>query len=160
MTFSLLETISETVLCFICLAAIIGNVSLFVIVYKNRNIRSITNFFILNLAAADILVAVLSMPVTAVSIIEERWVFGDAACEALGFFTILSFIASVMSLSMIAINRYFYIVKWNTYTTTFSKRKAMLYGAAVWIVSIALASPPLFGWAEYRFIPGKSYCFV
>ena len=94
MTFSLLETISETVLCFICLAAIIGNVSLFVIVYKNRNIRSITNFFILNLAAADILVAVLSMPVTAVSIIEERWVFGDAACEALGFFTILSFIAS------------------------------------------------------------------
>ena len=161
MTFSLLQAISETtVLCFICFAAIIGNVSLFVIVYKNRNLHSTNNLFILNLAAADILVSVLSMPVTVVTIIKEQWVFGDAACVALGFFTILSFIASVMFLGMIAINRYFYIVKWNTYTTTFSKKKAMVYGAAVWVVSISLASPPLFGWAEYRFIPRKSYCFV
>ena len=158
---NLSATIAETtILCLICIAAIIGNVSLFLIVYKNRNVCTITNMYILNLAAADILVSVLSMPVTVVTIIKERWVFGHTACVALGFFTILSFIASVMSLGMIAINRYFYIVKWNTYTNTFSKRKALLYGVVVWVVSISLASPPLFGWAEYRFIPGKSYCFV
>ena len=97
------------------------------------------------------------MPVTVVTIIKQRWVFGHTACVALGFFTIL---ASNMSLGMIDINRYFYIVKWNTYTNTFSKRKALFYGVAVWVVSISLASPPLFGWSEYRFIPGKSYCFV
>ena len=161
MALSLLATISETtVLCLICFAAVIGNVSLFLIIYKNRNIRTITNMYILNLAAADLLISVLSMPVTLVTIIKERWVFGDTACVILGFFTILSFIATVMSLGMIAINRYFYIVKWNTYPNTFSKKKALLYGAAVWFVSISLASPPLFGWAEYSFIPGKSYCFV
>lgn len=161
MSSSLLATVSETaVLCFICLAALIGNVSLYIIVYNNKDLRTITNLYILNLAAADIMVSVLSIPVTVVTIITERWVFGDTACTALGFFTILSFIASVMSLGMIALNRYFYIVKWNTYTKTFSKRKALLYAAAVWAVSISLASPPLFGWAEYRFIPGKSYCFV
>ena len=158
---ALFTTISETtVLCLICLAAIIGNVSLFLILYKNRNLRTITNMYILNLAAADILVSILSMPVTVVTIIKQRWVFGHTACVLLGFFTILSFIASVMSLGMIAINRYFYIVKWNTYTNTFSKRKALFYGVAVWVVSISLASPPLFGWSEYNFIPGKSYCFV
>ena len=161
MALSLLYTASETtVLCLICLAAVIGNVSLFLIVYKNRKLRTVTNMYILNLAAADILVSVLSMPVTVVTIIKQRWVFGHTACKVFGFFTILSFIASVMSLGMIAVNRYFYIVKWNTYTNTFSKRKALFYGVAVWIVSISLASPPLFGWAEYRFIPGKSYCFV
>ena len=161
MTPSLFATISETtVLCFISLLAIIGNVSLFVIVNKNRNLRNINNMYILNLAASDVLVSAVSMPVTVVTIIKDRWVFGQTACVALGFFTILSFIASVMSLGMIAINRYFYIVKWNSYTKTFSKRKALLYGVAVWVVSMSLASPPLFGWAEYRFIPGKSYCFV
>ena len=161
MTLSILVTISEvTILCFICLAAFIGNVSLFLIVYKNPNVRTITNMFILNLAAADILVSVLSMPVTMVTIVKEHWVFGHTACVVLGYFTILSFIASVMSLGMIAINRYFYIVKWNTYTITFAKTKALLYAAGVWFVSVFLASPPLFGWAEYRFIPGKSYCFV
>ena len=157
----MLKMISEvTILCFICLAAIMGNVSLFLIVYKNPNLRTITNMFILNLAAADILVSMLSMPVTMVTIVKERWVFGHTACVALGYFTILSFIASVMSLGMIAINRYFYIVKWNTYTITFTRRKALLYAAGVWFLSMSLASPPLFGWAEYRFIPGKSYCFV
>ena len=157
----MLKMISEvTILCFICLAAIMGNVSLFLIVYKNPNLRTITNMFILNLAAADILVSMLSMPVTMVTIVKERWVFGHTACVALGYFTILSFIASVMSLGMIAINRYFYIVKWNTYTINFTKTKALLYAAGVWFVSMSLASPPLLGWAEYRFIPGKSYCFV
>ena len=157
----MLKMISEmTILCFICLAAFIGNVSLFLIVYKNPDLRTITNMFILNLAAADILVSVLSMPVTMVTIVKEHWVFGHTACVVLGYFTILSFIASVMSLGMIAINRYFYIVKWNTYTITFTKTKALLYAAGVWFVSMFLASPPLFGWAEYRFIPGKSYCFV
>ena len=158
---SLPVTVAETtVLCFICLAALIGNLSLYIIVYKNKDLRTITNLYILNLAGADIMVSVLSIPFTVVTVITGRWMFGDTACMALGFFTILSFIASVMSLGMIAINRYFYIVKWNTYAKTFSKTKGLLYAAAVWAVSISLASPPLFGWAEYRFIPGKSYCFV
>ena len=110
MTLSILVTISEvTILCFICLAASIGNMSLFFIVYKNPNLRSITNMFILNLATADILVSVLSMPVTIETIVKERWVFGHTVSLALGYFIILSFIASVMSLGMIAINRYFYI---------------------------------------------------
>jgi len=57
MTLSLLSLVSETpVLCLICFAAVIGNVSLFLIVYKNRNLRTITNMYILNLAAADIFV--------------------------------------------------------------------------------------------------------
>ena len=29
----------------------------------------------------------------------------------------------------------------------------------VWTISLTLASPPVLGWAEYRFIPGKSFCF-
>ena len=161
MSLSLLATISETtILCFICLAVLIGNFSLYIIVYKNKDLQTISNLYILNLAAADILVSVLSIPFTVVTVIAGRWLFSDTACVALGFFTILSFIASVMSLGMIAINRYFYIVKWNTYKKTFSKKKSLLFAAAVWVVSISLASPPLFGWAEYRFIPGKSYCFV
>ena len=161
MSLSLSVTATETtILSFICLMALIGNLSLFIIVYKNKDLQTIANIYILNLAAADIMVSVLSIPFTVVTVITGRWLFGDTACVALGFFTILSFIASVMSLGMIAINRYFYIVKWNTYKKTFSNKKSLLYAATVWVVSISLASPPLFGWAEYRFIPGKSYCFV
>ena len=165
LTMTLSEFVAGTVfettfLSCILTSALIGNVSLFVIVYKKRNLLTVTNMFILNLAAADILVSVLSMPTTLITIIKQRWVFGLPACVVSGYITILSFIASVMSLAMIAINRYFHIVKWNTYNNTFSRKKASVYVAAVWVVSISLACPPLFGWAEYRFIPEKSYCFV
>lgn len=119
-----------------------------------------SKYYILNLAAVDIMVSILSIPLTIATIVKDRWVFGETACVTLGFFTILSFIAPVMSLGMNAINRYFYIVRWNTYSKTFTWRKTLLYAAAVWAVAIFLASPPLLGWAEYCFIPGKSYCFV
>ncbi|XP_068716851.1 5-hydroxytryptamine receptor 1B-like [Montipora capricornis] len=161
MTLSLSVTILETTVLFIIgAAAFIGNASLFLVVYKNKNLHTNTNIFILNLAAADILVSGVSMPVTAVTIIKQRWIFGHVKCVVFGFFTILSFIASVMSLGMIAINRYFYIVKWKTYSHTFNKKKVCLYAATVWIASIFLASLPLFGWGKYDFIPGKSYYFV
>ena len=158
---SLVVIILETVvISIISIVALIGNLSLFIIVYKNKNLRTISNMYNLNLATADILVSLLSMPVTAITIIKQRWVFGQATCTVLGFLTMLSFIASVMNLGMIAINRYFYIVKWGIYRDIFTTRKALLYGVAVWIAAFALALTPLFGWAEYQFIPGKSYCFV
>ena len=165
----LIMTLSESVVCTVletivlsCIltAALIGNVSLLLIVYKKRNLWTVTNMFIVNLAVADLLVSVLSMPTTLITIIKQRWMFGLQACVASGYITILSFIASVMSLAMIAINRYFHIVKWNTYNNTFSRNKASVYIAVVWVVSMSLACPPLFGWAEYRFMPEKSYCFV
>ena len=86
--------------------------------------------------------------------------FSSKACVFFGFLTIASFISSVSSLGLIAINRYFYIVKWQTYKRTFTKPRGSLGVGLVWTISLALASPPLLGWEEYRFILGKYFCFV
>ena len=148
------------ILVIICAASIFGNISLFVIVTRRKNLRTIPNGFLLNLAFADLLVSVLNMPVTVVTIVEQRWIFGDRACKLLGFTTMLSFVSSVMSLAMIAINRYFYVVRWKLYPSIFTARRSALFVGIVWLMCVLLSIPPLFGWAEYRYIPGKSYCFV
>ena len=149
-----------TTLIIICVVAFFGNGSLFWIVIRKRELRTLLNLFVLNLAAADMLVSFVSMPVTAVSVITEGWVLSNTACVAFGFITMVSFISSVMSLSAIAISRYFYIVKWQTYNGTFTTARGALCVVVLWLTSITLASPPLVGWTEYRYIPGKSYCFV
>ncbi|XP_078357199.1 rhodopsin, GQ-coupled-like [Oculina patagonica] len=149
-----------TALAIICLVAFITNGSLFWIVLRKKDLRTMLNFFVLNLAAADLLVSFASMPVSIITVASKTWIFGNAACVLFGFVTIVSFISSVSSLGLIAINRYFYIVKWQTYDRTFSTAKGSLCAILVWVFSIALASPPLFGWAGYRYIPSKSYCFV
>ncbi|XP_068744580.1 melatonin receptor type 1B-like [Montipora capricornis] len=144
----------------ICMASVLGNALMFVVFLRRKQLRTISNGYLLNLAFADLLVSVLNMPVTVVTIMEQRWIFGETACDLLGFTTMLSFVSSVMSLAMIAINRYYYVVRWKTYHTIFTQRKSVLFGSTVWLLSSLISLPPLFGWADYRYIPGKSYCFV
>ena len=52
------------------------------------------------------------------------------------------------------------MVQWKKYRSIFTRRRAFLFAGMVWLTSLLLSIPPLFGWAEYRYIPGKSYCFV
>ena len=148
------------ILVIICAVSIFGNITLFVIFARRKTLRTISNGFLLNLAFADLLVSVLNMPITVVTIVEQRWIFGERACKFLGFTTMMSFVSSVLSLAMIAINRYFYVVRWKTYPSIFTPKRSVLLVAIVWLMCVLLSIPPLFGWAEYRFIPGKSYCFV
>ncbi|KAL9985395.1 hypothetical protein ACROYT_G007799 [Oculina patagonica] len=152
--------IEASILVIICTFSIFGNITLFFILTRRRALRTIANGFLLNLAFADLLVSVFNMPITVVTIVEQRWIFGDKACNILGFTTMLSFVSSVMSLAMIAISRYYYVVQWKSYPSIFTPKRSVIFAAIVWLISFLLSLPPLFGWAEYRYIPGKSYCFV
>ena len=160
MTPTTANIIEAAILVFICTVSILGNISLFLVFTRRKTLRTISNGFLLNLAFADLLVSVLNMPITVVTIVKQRWIFGEFACVLLGFTTMLSFVSSVMSLAMIAINRYYYVVRWKTYPSIFTPRRSVLFAGAVWLISLLLSIPPLFGWAEYRYITGKSYCFV
>ena len=153
--------IEITILLIICATSVLGNVSLIFVITWRKTLRTICNGFLLNLAFADLLVSALNMPITVITIVKQRWIFGDSACVLMGFTTMLSFVSSVMGLAMIAIiNRYFYVVQWRTYRSIFTPKRAFLYAGVVWLISLSLSIPPLLGWAEYRYIPGKSYCFV
>ena len=154
------SVIESTILVIICTASILGNITLFFIITRKRSLRTISNGFLLNLAFADLLVSLLNMPITVVTIVKQRWIFGDRACKLLGFTTMLSFVSSVMWLAMIAINRYYYVVQWKIYPSYFTPKRSVLFAGTVWLISLLLSIPPLLGWAEYRYIPGKSYCFV
>lgn len=48
----------------IFLFALFGNIAVVVVVSRTRQLQSLTNFFIVNLAVADILVALLCTPIT------------------------------------------------------------------------------------------------
>ncbi|XP_020899923.1 melatonin receptor type 1B-B-like [Exaiptasia diaphana] len=155
------EAIAETTfMIFICILASFGNISLFIVVFTNSNLKSISNYYVLSLAAADLMVVLVSGPVTASSMLKGKWEFGETACTLFGFITLLTFVASVNSLATIALNRYFFIVKWKEYKNIFNKRRSFLYGACTWGFSIFISILPLFGWGKFDYIPEKSYCFV
>ena len=157
---SAVQIVEAFFLSVICIGAFTGNVFYFIAVAKTKRLQSKSRVFLLNLAAADLLVSVFSMPVTLLTIITEDWILGEKVCQAAGFFTLLTFVASCMGLTMISVNRYHVIVHWNTYHNTFCRWKCAMYVVIVWAITIGLSIPPFFGWASFHFDQGQSYCFV
>ena len=152
--------IEATCLVVVFVGALFGNVILFYIVAKVRALQTKANLFILNLATADLLVAVVNVPVTCVAVIAEDWILGNTVCLITGFITLLTFVASCMALSMISINRYHAIVYWNSYKNIYTRRKCALYVCVTWSITIMLSLPPFFGWAKFAYDPAQSYCFA
>ena len=61
---------------------VVGNLLVIVVVWRNQDMRNSTNFFLVNLSVADLLVIVVCMPPALVDILEkEQWKFGPVMCE-------------------------------------------------------------------------------
>ncbi|XP_078577736.1 neuropeptide FF receptor 2-like [Branchiostoma floridae x Branchiostoma japonicum] len=91
-------------------SSIIGNILVILVVLKIPRMRTVTNYFILNLAVSDILVAVLCMPFTLVDNIIRGWIFGDVMCKLSPAVQVVSVSASLFTLVGIAFDRFFAIV--------------------------------------------------
>lgn len=158
--YSIVERVIEAaILSVIFLVAVTGNLLLWIVIFRRKSLRTTSNALILCLSSADLLVALINMPFTIFTILKGDWVFGEAMCVFFGTLNMITFIASVMSLAAISINRYILIVHPNKFRKVYTKRNTALFIAGVWMLSLALASPPLYGWASYGYLEGQSFCF-
>ena len=66
--------------------AFLGNILVIGVVYKNKKMQTITNFQIVNMSVADILITVAAMPATVFQIYQgHRWPFGLVPCKLFVF---------------------------------------------------------------------------
>ena len=61
----------------ICVTAVVSNVSLWLVVLTSRSLRNESNYLILCLSMADLLVSVVSMPITVATIVSAGWIFSE-----------------------------------------------------------------------------------
>lgn len=72
----------------IFLLALLGNTLVCVAVLRNDHMRTVTNYYIVNLAVADILVSLICLPATVVVDVSESWFFGDVMCNFVPYFQV------------------------------------------------------------------------
>lgn len=60
---------------------LVGNTLVCVAVYRNHTMRTVTNYFIVNLAVADFLVILFCLPPSVVWDVTSTWFFGTAMCK-------------------------------------------------------------------------------
>ena len=115
----------------------ISNLFVIVAVIKYKNL--LTNFynvFIANLALADLLISI-GVPITAYVDFYKAWPFGSLACRIIPFVQGLSVLVSSFTLSAIAIDRFFQIVKSRHFDWTTSSSMAVV----IWVVSCFISAP-------------------
>lgn len=92
------STVVYTMYVTIFVIALLGNVFVCYIVMQSPRMRTVTNYFIMNLAVGDILITVLCVPFTSVPIMWQYWPFGAIMCPVVNYVSTLSVFVSAYTL--------------------------------------------------------------
>lgn len=152
--------ISSTALFVVNVLAISGNFLVVIVIARTRELRrKESNWFVVNLALADLFVAFTVIPTTLDTIINGGFRLGFGFKEFIGFANFLFCICSIMNLQLLSFDRWFAISKPFKYTSLVSPRKAVSASLLIWLYAMLCALPPKFGVSSYFcFIPNLDYC--
>nr|XP_046242242.1 adenosine A2a receptor a [Scatophagus argus] len=128
----------------IAMFSVLGNVLVCWAVYLNSNLQSITNFFVVSLAVADIAVGVLAIPFSIV--ISTGFCSNFYGCLFIACFVLVLTQSSIFSLLAIAIDRYIAIKIPLRYNSLVTGQRAQGIIAICWVLSIIIGLTPMMGW--------------
>uniref|UniRef100_A0A3P9B9W7 Neuropeptide FF receptor 2 n=1 Tax=Maylandia zebra TaxID=106582 RepID=A0A3P9B9W7_9CICH len=129
-------TVSYLLIFLVCM---VGNGVVCFIVLRSKNMRTVTNLFILNLAISDLLVGIFCMPTTLVDNVITGWPFGRVVCKLSGMVQGISVSASVFTLVAIAIDRFRCIVYPFKQKLTIATSKLII--VIIWVLAVAIMCP-------------------
>jgi len=94
----------------IIVLALGGNCLTVLVVAVNRKMRTVTNVFLVSLAVSDALIAGINMPLQLhVYLLQNEWTLGEVACKLRAYSQGVVIVASILTLTSLALNRYAYI---------------------------------------------------
>ena len=132
------------------------------IVLSRPYMRSVTNSLIANMAIADLLMTFSAMPYSvAYSFVQSRWfggIMGMTTCKILHFSITLSIAASILSLIVIALDRFVAVAY--PFKRLRSIRKISATSGIIWVLSVILSSPNLYSYKAILVQDGNYHCFV
>ncbi|XP_059541982.1 D(3) dopamine receptor isoform X1 [Myotis daubentonii] len=135
--------------CSLILAIVFGNGLVCVAVLRERALQTTTNYLVVSLAVADLLVATLVMPwVVYLEVTGGVWNFSRLCCDVFVTLDVMMCTASILNLCAISIDRYTAVVMPVHYqhgTGQSSCRRVALMITAVWVLAFAVSCPLLFG---------------
>ncbi|XP_043581175.1 orexin receptor type 2-like isoform X1 [Bombus pyrosoma] len=120
---------------------LVGNALVCIAVYRNHSMRTVTNYFIVNLAVADFLVLLLCLPFTVLWDITETWFLGLTLCKAVPYLQTVSVTVSILTLTFISIDRWYAICFPLRFKSTTGRAKSAIIG--IWAIALLFDIPDL-----------------
>uniref|UniRef100_A0A8D0GRU0 Dopamine receptor D2 n=1 Tax=Sphenodon punctatus TaxID=8508 RepID=A0A8D0GRU0_SPHPU len=136
---------------------VFGNVLVCMAVSREKALQTTTNYLIVSLAVADLLVATLVMPWVVYLEVVGEWRFSHIHCDIFVTLDVMMCTASILNLCAISIDRYTAVAMPMLYNTRYSsKRRVTVMISVVWVLSFAISCPLLFGLNN----PDKNECII
>uniref|UniRef100_A0A3P9A413 5-hydroxytryptamine receptor 4 n=1 Tax=Esox lucius TaxID=8010 RepID=A0A3P9A413_ESOLU len=139
-------------ICFLSLVmlmSVLGNLLVMTAVCKDRQLRKIkTNYFIVSLAFADLMVSLLVMPFGAIELIHQNWIYGETFCLVRTSLDVLLTTASILHLCCIALDRYYAICcQPLVYRNKMTPLRVALMLGGCWVIPTFISFLPIMqGW--------------
>lgn len=89
----------------VVLVSVVGNVTVIWIILAHRRMRTVTNYFIVNLAFSDVSMATFNTVFNFVYALHNDWYFGLGYCKFQNFIPITAVFSSIYSMAAIAVDR-------------------------------------------------------
>ena len=153
------KAVEGVMLALLFIVSLIANGTICIVLLQGRSrLNSVSNRLLLSLLSANLLLALCHVPFSIVSVILDRWVFGNVFCNLTGFLASTFSAASNFSISAVSLHRYYLVIK--PLSTKINKARARIVIAYVWFTATVFSSPPLFGWNNYNYSLEKGFCTV
>uniref|UniRef100_A0A4W4EBR2 Substance-K receptor n=3 Tax=Electrophorus TaxID=8004 RepID=A0A4W4EBR2_ELEEL len=141
----------------IVIVSIIGNVTVIWIILAHKRMRTVTNYFIVNLAFSDASMATFNTVFNFVYAIHNDWYFGLGYCKFQNFFPITAVFSSIYSMAAIAIDRYMAII--HPLKSRLSSTTTKIVISVIWAVAFILAFPQCF-YSSTNVYSHRTVCMV
>lgn len=144
------------------LVTISGNFMVMISFKMDKQLQTISNYFLLSLAVADVTIGTISMPLYTVFLIQQDWTLGRTVCDMWLSVDYLASNASAMNLVVISFDRYFSVTRPLSYRARRTTRKAALMITSAWLFSAVVWLPGIIAWPYIegeRTVP-ENACYV
>lgn len=131
---------------------LVGNAIVFASFYTFRDIRTICNYFIISLAASDILVALLAMPfwllLQLTPDLEKQTILSQELLMFWSCMDILCGTASIINLAAVSADRHVAITAPYTYPHVMTSPRAIFILCIVWVYAVMVSALRLAHWGK------------
>ncbi|XP_031438296.1 probable G-protein coupled receptor 19 [Clupea harengus] len=124
------------------LISVLGNALVCLVIHRSRRTQSTTNYFVVSMACADLLLSLGCGPFILLQVSIGHWPLSAAACKAIRYLQHLCPGVQVYVLLSICVDRFYTIVYPLSFKVSREKAKRMIL--ASWVFDAAFVSPCLF----------------